>query len=219
VASEFAPPQLSRELLSDQAYDVIRKSIIDGTFAPGEQLVESQLARKLNISQAPMREALRKLSHEGLVTTIPRRGSFVTEVSEEQAEQAREVRCSLEELAARLTAGRLSDLHAQRLQDIVNEMWKAARKKDIAAFRIHDTAFHRTVMEASGNEYLPRLWGQIEPSLHSLQVVSSPRYAGDWKAMAQAHADLIDVLEGDDAVAAGQRFREHTSGHALGGGD
>lgn len=218
MTSEFTPPQLSRELLSDQAYDVIRKSIIDGTFAPGEQLVESQLARKLSISQAPMREALRKLSHEGLVTTIPRRGSFVTEVSEKQAEQAREVRCSLEELAARLTAGRLNDLHAQRLRDIVNEMWKAARKRDIAAFRIHDTAFHRTVMEASGNEYLPRLWGQIEPSLHSLQVVSSPRFAGDWKAMAQAHADLIDVLEGDDPEAAGRRFRDHVSGHALDGG-
>ena len=61
MASEFSPPELSRELLSDQAYDVIRNGIIDGSFSPGEQLVEYQLARQLGISQAPVREALRKL--------------------------------------------------------------------------------------------------------------------------------------------------------------
>jgi DNA-binding GntR family transcriptional regulator len=209
MSSEVALPELSRELLSDKAYDVIRKSIIDGTFAPGDQLVESQLARQLNISQAPMREALRKLSHEGLVTTVPRRGTFVTQVSEEQAAQAREVRLSLEKLAARLTAGRLDEVHAQRLRDIVDEMWVAARKRDIAAFRIHDTAFHRTVMEASGNHFLPKLWLQIEPSLFSLQVVSSPRYAGDWKAMAQIHEDLVAVLQAGDPDMAEQRFGEH----------
>ena len=215
VTPAFEPVQLSHGLLSDQAYEVVRKSIIDGTFAPGEQLVESQLARKLSISQAPMREALRKLSHEGLVTAIPRRGSFVTEVSEEQVEQAREVRQSLEELGARLTAGRLDDRYAERLREIVEEMRRAARQNDVAAFRTSDTAFHRTVMEASGNEYLPRIWRQIEPSLHSLQVVSSPRYDGDWKVMAQVHAELIDLLEGDDTGAAAERFREHAGGHAL----
>lgn len=215
VSSEFAHPPLSRGLLSDQAYDVIRRSIIDGTFAPGEQLVESRLARKLDISQAPMREALQKLSHEGLVTTIPRRGSFVTEISEDEAAQARDVRCSLEELGARLTAGRLSEGHAQQLRDIVDEMWKAAKERDLAAFRVHDTAFHRTVMEASGNAYLPRLWLQLEPALNSLPVVSSPRFAGDWKAMAQRHADLITVLESEDGDAAAEQFRVHVQGNAT----
>jgi DNA-binding GntR family transcriptional regulator len=218
VASEFAPAPLSRGLLSDQAYDLIRQSIIDGIFAPGEQLVESQLARKLSISQAPMREALKKLSHEGLVTNIPRCGSFVTEISAEAAAQAREVRCVLEELAARLAAVRLTETDAHRLRDIVEDMWKAARTRDIAAFRVHDTAFHRAVMELSGNAYLPRLWLQLEPSLQSLQVVSSPRFAGEWKAMAQAHADLVSVLEDDDAEAAARRFRDHVGGHALDGG-
>lgn len=162
-----------------------------------------------------MREALRKLGHEGLVTTIPRRGSFVTEVSQEQAEQAREVRQSLEELGARLTTGRLGDQYAGRLREIVDEMWKAAHKNDVAAFRTSDTAFHRTVLEASGNEYLPRIWLQIEPSLHSLQVVSNPRFDGDWLVLAQVHAELIDLLEGDDIEAAARRFREHAGGHAL----
>jgi DNA-binding GntR family transcriptional regulator len=215
MSSDFAPPPLSRGLLSDQAYEVIRQSIIDGTFAPGEQLVESQLARKLNISQAPMREALKKLSHEGLVTNVPRRGSFVTEVSEDEAAQAREVRCALEELAARLTAGRLSAGHAAQLREIVKQMRLAAKDRDIATFRVHDTAFHRTVMEASGNAYLPRLWLQIEPTLQSLQVISGPRFAGDWTAMAQAHADLVSVLETDSADVAATRFREHLHGKAL----
>ena len=219
VTTDFTPPQVDRGLLSDQAYEVIRRSILDGTLAPGDRLVESQLARQLNISQAPMREALQRLSHDGLVTNIPRRGSFVTRVSEEDAEQAREVRVALEELAARLTAGRLSEEHAAQLKDIVDRMRVAAKNRDVAAFRVQDTAFHRTVMEASGNVYLPRLWVQIEPSLQALQVVASPRFEGDWSAMAEAHAGLIDVLEDRDATMAALRFREHLQGRALAGVD
>ena len=215
VTLEFSPEPPSSGLLSDRAYEVIRESIISGTFKPGDQLVESQLARKLNISQAPVREALKKLSHEGLVTNIPRRGSFVTEVSDEEAAQAREVRVSLEELAARLATGRLSAGHAQQLRATVAEMRVAAKSRDIAAFRVHDTAFHRTVVEASGNTYLPRLWVLIEPSLQTLQLVSSPRYVGDWTTMAQAHADLITLLEGDDPELSARRFGVHARGKSF----
>jgi DNA-binding GntR family transcriptional regulator len=206
---EYSPPPLKRTLLSDGAYETLRKSILDGTFPPGYQLVESQLARKFNVSQAPMRDALRRLNHEGLVTTIPHRGSFVTEVSEQDAAQAREVRNALEELAARTVTGKLDDDHSKSLAAAVEGMRAAARERDIATFRRHDVAFHRTVIEASGNVYLQRMWTQIEPILNSLGVVSDPRFTGDWAHIAEAHADLHSLLYGADPEAAGRRFREH----------
>ncbi|WP_436500312.1 GntR family transcriptional regulator [Actinokineospora sp. HUAS TT18] len=209
AADDFAPPPLSRKLLSEGAYDVVRKSILDGTFPPGLQLVESQLARKLNVSQAPMREALRRLNHEGLVTIIPHKGSYVTEVSESDAEHAREVRNALEELAARKITGSLGAEFVERLNTEVDNMREAAAADDIAGFRHHDTAFHRTVIEATGNVYLHRAWVQIEPILTSLGVVSNPRWTGDWTRMAESHGDLVALLEGPDPEAAALKFREH----------
>ncbi|MBB5803386.1 DNA-binding GntR family transcriptional regulator [Saccharothrix ecbatanensis] len=209
AADDFAHPPLSRHLLSEGAYEIVRKSILDGTFPPGHQLVESQLARKLNVSQAPMREALRRLNHEGLVTVIPYKGSYVTEVSESEAAQAREVRNALEELAARTVTGNLGDEYVQRLTAEVEGMRKAATVNDIAAFRLHDTAFHRTVIEASGNAYLIRMWTQIEPILTALGVVSDPRWTGDRSVMAEVHGNLVTLLTGNDPEAAGMKFREH----------
>ncbi|WP_436500318.1 GntR family transcriptional regulator [Actinokineospora sp. HUAS TT18] len=209
ASDDFTPPPLSRKLLSEGAYDVVRKSIIDGTFPPGFQLVESQLARKLNVSQAPMREALRRLNHEGLVTVIPHKGSYVTEVSESDAQQAREVRNALEELAARTITGKLAEDYVERLHTEVGRMREAAAANDIAAFRHYDTAFHRTVIEASGNIYLNRMWTQLEPILTALGVVSNPRWTGDWSKMAEAHSDLVTLLTGSDPEAAATKFREH----------
>ena len=96
-------------------------------------------------------------------------------------------------------------------------MHQAAESKDIAAFRVLDTSFHRTVLEASGNAYLSRLWLQIEPSLLFHHVISNARFEGDWDRVAGLHAELIDVLEGGDGEAAALRFREHVQGRALSG--
>lgn len=215
MASEVQLPSLSRELLSDKAYAAIRASIVDGSFAPGEQIVESQVARQMQISQAPVRDALRKLSHEGLVTVVPRRGTFVTEISNEEAADARVVRQALESLAARLIAGHLDSDFAKRLRGIVNEMRKAARKHDIAAFRIHDADFHRTIIEASGNVMLPKVWFLLEQSMYSLQVVSSPRNTDEYEAIAEVHESLIEVLEAGDPDVAAQAFVDHSSRLSL----
>ncbi len=211
MASPVQFPQLNRELLSDKAYDVIRSSILDGTFAPGEQIVESQFAKQMNISQAPMRDALRKLSHEGLVEIIPRRGTFVRSVSPEQAAEARVVRQALEAVAARTIAGHLDDEHAERLRGVVADMRSAAERHDFASFRVLDADFHRTVIEASGNSLLSRLWLQIEQMMFSLQVVSGPRGQDDYATLADVHEGLIALLETGDPEHAARSFIEHSS--------
>jgi DNA-binding GntR family transcriptional regulator len=88
-------------------------------------------------------------------------------------------------------------------------MRAAAEGNDITAFRRHDTAFHRTVIEASGNVYLNRMWAQLEPILSALNVVADPRYSGDRVAMAEAHAELAALLQGEDPEAAAVKFRMH----------
>ncbi|WP_269937811.1 GntR family transcriptional regulator [Arthrobacter sp. HY1533] len=156
--TKYGSMSLDRGLLSDQVYALIKASIRDGTFEPGSQLVESQLARELNISQAPVREALKRLIHEGVVTHVPHRGSFVTAFSQDEAEQARTVRVALEGLAASLACGKVGAQARRTLDGVIGKMHDAAAAGDIAGFRDLDLLFHRTVVELSGNVYLPRMW-------------------------------------------------------------
>lgn len=205
---------LRSELLSDQAYFLIRRSILSGELEPGDRIVESEVAREHGVSQAPVREAVKRLVHEGLVTHVPRRGSYITKISEEEAEQARQVRTVLEELAARHAAGRVDGEALAAMEQDVEAMRRAAADGDIVRFRECDIDFHRKVCEASGNGFLVRLWGVMEPSLRALRAVSDPMYSGDRAAMAERHAHLLDILCADDAEKAATAFALHASGHA-----
>lgn len=211
----YNPQSLDRGLLSDRVYALIKASIRNGSFEPGSQLVESQLARDLTVSQAPVREALKRLIHEGVVTHIPHRGSFVTEFSAEEAEQARTVRIALEGLAGSLACGHLSDAVRGSLEGTIAQMHAAAAAGDIAGFRELDLLFHRTVIELSGNSYLPKMWELIEPSLRSLHVVSDPNFEGDWHAAADSHRGLLGALDDGNPEDAAKLFRAHSDGHAL----
>lgn len=188
--------------------------IRDSTLKPGEQVVESQLARRLSVSQAPVREALKRLSHEGLVTHVRHHGTFVTEFSKREADHARIARVALEGLVARLAQGRVDADTRTRLLAIIDQMHAAADQDDIAAFRELDFAFHKAVVVASGNLYLPRMWDILEPSLRSMHVLSDPNYDGDWHVVAEMHRDLLNVLEGDDPEAADDLFSAHAIGMA-----
>jgi DNA-binding GntR family transcriptional regulator len=208
------PLDLDRGLLSDRIYELVKAMIKDSTLKPGEQVVESQLARRLGVSQAPVREALKRLAHEGLVTHVRHHGTFVAEFSAREAEQARIARVALEGLAARLAFGRVDSATEALLLSIIDQMHAAADRGDIAAFRELDFEFHKTVVVAGGNPYLPRMWDILEPSLRSMHVLSDPGFAGDWHAVADMHRALLDALQGDDQGAADDFF----SAHALGMG-
>ena len=203
---------LTRVLLSDQVYARVRGLIIEGALAPGARLVESEIARQFNVSQAPVREAVRRLVHEGLADHIPRRGSFVAVVSQEDAHHARAVRVAIEELAARTVAAQSSDTPFEALEVQVEAMRRAALQGDVGGFRDADITFHRTVCEISGNPFLPKLWGVMEPNLRALRVVSDPLFTGSWTAMAEDHAELLDALKSADPDRAGGKFAAHARG-------
>lgn len=206
---------LERGLLSDQIYDQLKAMIKDGQLQPGEQVVESKLARSFHVSQAPVREALKRLAHDGLITHVRHHGNFVTEYSRQEAEQARIARVALEAVGARVTCSRLGDEHRARLLELIQQMHEAADRGDTGDFREHDFTFHRLVIEASGNAYLPRMWDIVEPSLRSMHVLSDPNYPGDWHEVADTHRELVDALDGDDVDAAVDLFISHAIGLAT----
>ncbi|GAB2607403.1 GntR family transcriptional regulator [Kribbella endophytica] len=208
------PPANDTELLSDRVYEAIRGWILSGELAPGMRVVESEIARVLGTSQTPAREAVRRLAHEGLVTYRPRLGNFVTEISQVEAREAREVRVLLETAAARRATGHVPEEELQLLRIEVARMIEAAEHHDIGAFREADLRFHRQVLAVSGNSMLLRVWRALEPALWSLQVVSNAMYAGDWGLMARRHHDLVDVLGANDPEDAARLFSAHARGES-----
>ncbi|TWD75204.1 DNA-binding GntR family transcriptional regulator [Kribbella amoyensis] len=208
------PPASETELLSDRVYEAIRGWILSGELAPGMRVVESEIARVLGTSQTPAREAVRRLAHEGLVTYRPRLGNFVTEISQVEAREAREVRVLLEAAAARRATGHVPELELDLLRVEVRRMIEAAQHHDIGAFREADLRFHRQVLATSGNSMLLKVWRTLEPALWSLQVVSNAMYAGDWGLMARRHMDLVDVLASTDPEDAARLFSAHARGES-----
>lgn len=201
--------QLDRSLLSHRVYSMLRNSILNGDLAPGQRVVESEIARRLAVSQAPVREAVKRLAHEGLLTYRPRHGNYVTEVSPEEAHQAREVRVSLEELAGRLAAENADSRELDELDALVTAMRAAADQGDVGRFRDLDIAFHAKVCEAAHNVYLLRVRAVIEPSLRTLWAIADPMFEGDWSAMADEHGRLVELIKSRDAQASAAECARH----------
>ncbi|MDG4781337.1 GntR family transcriptional regulator [Micromonospora sp. WMMD961] len=203
---------ISRGLLSDQVYELILASILDGSRTPGSRVVESEIARQLGISQAPVREAVKRLVHAGLVVSVPRRGSYVTEISPEEFAIARQMRATLEAAGARIAVGHLADDDFARLRAIVARMQTAVDKGDWASFRTLDIDFHRSVIAATDLAVLARLWDTLEPMLVSQRAIGDPAYLGDRGRVVAWHTDLINALASGDPETAALAFAEHASG-------
>lgn len=209
--SGFSAPggvQLSKALLSDQVYELLRTGLTAHEYEPGTRLVESEIARQLSVSQAPVRDALRRLSHEGLVLQIPRRGSFVAEVSTAGARDAYELRAALEGFAVRGALEHLTEAIVLDLEAYIADMHEAASADEMAAFIDADVRFHKTVWEASANSLLTRVWALVEPAMRSLTSVSNRLLFHDLAEIANTHYPLVDGLRRRDP-AVGDLFRDH----------
>jgi DNA-binding GntR family transcriptional regulator len=180
--------------------------ILNGHYAPGERLVELQLAREFGSSQAPVREALRDLEMAGLVTIRLRRGSFVNDYHARAQHEIYTVRGALEEAAVRLAMPRLGNL-VPTLAGHLQGMREAAEMRDIEALTHHSVEFHRTIMRAAGNELLLRIWESLHVELHSRKTLLQPNT--DFPSVAESHKPILDAIEAGDVELACRLSREH----------
>ncbi|MDI6893647.1 MAG: GntR family transcriptional regulator [Bacillota bacterium] len=194
--------------LRDRAYQVLREAIISGQLAPGERLVEAKLAQEMGISRNPVREALRRLEHEGLARRHPRGGMAVAGVDLRDVAEVYAVRSVLEGLAARLAAGRLRAEHRERMAASIREGEEARRGGDLDLLVRTSTVFHNTIMEVAGNTRLASLMQVLDHHISrfrrlSLQAEGSPA------EVLEEHRHILEVLERGDGAAAEALMREH----------
>ncbi|NGN63299.1 GntR family transcriptional regulator [Streptomyces sp. A7024] len=178
---------------SDRVTRQLRDQILDGVRAPGSKLVEREVAAELGVSRLPVREALKALVNEGLVTPRPRTWAVVREFSPTDVSDLDEVRTALETLTFRLAAQRCTREGLERLRGDLDAELEAARKGDAVKARRAAADFHETVTWLAANELL----SELERTLRSRMRWLLSRH-DDLMAVAQEHEELYEAIAARD---------------------
>ena len=192
-------PGVDRSLLRDDVFRRLRDAIVDGTFQPGEQLRDVELADWLGVSRTPIREALLSLAKSGLVVAVPGRSTTVTEIDAKAAGDARDVIAAMQALVARQIAGGLDAEDLERMRDANRRFAKAIAFGDLKAASDADEELHRIPVAALGNEAVEAVLDQFEPLVRRAE---RQRFSHGGGSSAQAHDRLIEFLEQGDAEKA-----------------
>lgn len=197
---------LNRIVLREQVKEVLLARILDGVYAPGDRLVEIQLAGELGVSQAPVREALRELETLRFVFSEPFKGTRVRGVSREEVVEIYPVRAALEGLAARLAAVGLRG-EVDPLRDLFEAMVHAAEAGDLREQVALDVAFHRRIVEAAGNRTLLETWASLR--IEARTLITFLKADIDLLDLAETHRPVLEALANRDPNRAETSLRRH----------
>ena len=194
--------------LRELVFENIRQAIVKGIFAPGERLMEIQLADDLGVSRTPVREAIRKLELEGFVVMIPRRGTYVANLSIKDINDVYEIRISLDVLAAGLAAERIEPEELEELNRLLLEISEAARTGPMDKIVRLDTAFHDVLYKASRNDRLRNIINNLREQITGIRGTSM-RYPGRLADTLEEHRALVDSIAARDSERAQAAARIH----------
>lgn len=177
-----------------------------GALAPGARLLETEIAQRLAVSRTPVREAIRRLEAEGIVTHMPRAGATVRRLDYSEIMELYEMRTVLEGTAARLAARAASPVEIDELQSLNDEM--AAADGDGAALFALNQLFHRTLIDAARNRFLLRSVNAVHTTLLILGPSTLAEESRARAAVAE-HQRVVDGLRGREGDAAEAAMRAH----------
>jgi DNA-binding GntR family transcriptional regulator len=211
------PP--SHKTLRDWVFDCLRTSIVSGDLTPGQRIVEADLAKQLDVSKSPVREAILQLKQDGLVIDAPKgRGVVVAPLKPSDVREIYAVREALEGLAVRMLAADPQPERLTTLRMLVDKMRQALADGDVRRQFEIDVEFHTGLCNATGNRRLQDLFSSLRPDLQriflfavnamTLEDVDSPE-----RALAEHEALLQAIADGDEELAA-SRLSAHIGGRA-----
>ena len=206
------PPRLApldAKPLVERVAEKIVEAAARGMFLPGDRVVEAEVARELNVSRVPVREALRVLESQGILVSVPYRGMRLMDVSVARVEKTLKVRLALEKLAAEevraTVAGDAAALGP--LVGVVAEMRRAAEAGDRYGVARLDTAFHRLLCQLSGNDVLVRSWEPLSLQLTIIFGLSAMQK--DLAPIVVEHDEIIEALTLGDPDALARLMETH----------
>lgn len=200
IANPTPVPALASSL-AERAYQEIKRAIIKGDLAPGSAVLETALSRQLGMSKTPVREALQRLEHDGLVRVQPRVGYVVSPVTMGDVQALFELRLMLEPASAELTAARIQEDLLAELTDLARVSFADARRENYSYYSDVNTRFHLGVVRGAGNDRLTviaaRVLAEAERILH---LAVHLRDASD--QVIRDHVEIVEALRQRDGARA-----------------
>jgi DNA-binding GntR family transcriptional regulator len=191
---------------------LVRNAILDGAFAPGERLVESAIAEQLNVSRAPVREALAALAREGVVVHVPRRGYSVVQFTDKDVEEIYSLRLLLETEALRRAVECATERDLAEMQRVVDELGQAALDQGEPERIVElDFAFHEYICRVAGHSRLYAAWRSTSTQTRVLIGLTSRTHYDQPEQPKELHQRILKAIRDKDL----EKAEELLSGHIL----
>jgi DNA-binding GntR family transcriptional regulator len=194
--------------MADQVAAAIRESIAHRKLAPGTHLFEVEIAREMQTSRVPVREALIQLEQEGLVVRQANRGTFVAEFTEKVVREVSTLRGVLEGYAVSQAVKRISSEALTQLERLVAEMGTAATHGDFSTIQQCDYEFHRCIVNAANHELLEEVWRLTDAKVRVYLSATNLMHP-DLKSIAASHALVLEAIRSHDPERARKALIKH----------
>ncbi len=202
----MAVVSLTPRALYEEVAELLRQRIFSRELAPGSWIDELKLAEEYGISRTPLREALKVLATEGLVTMKVRRGAYVTEVNEKDLTDVYHLLSLLESDAAGVVAANATAAQLKQLQDLHNQLEKAVGNRE-KFFQINEE-FHMRLLEIANNRWRDQMVADLRKVM-KLNRHNSLLKSGRIEESLAEHRAIMQAITAHDAASAMQRMREH----------
>ncbi len=193
--------------LAGQAVDVLRELVLTGEIPPGTRINEVELAARLGISRGPLREAIRQLASERLLTLVPHRGAHVPDATPDDVKALFELRTALECAAAELAASRRTDADVSRLREVCAESRRTYQAGERFPYRL-DLAFHQALLDAARSPHIAEQVRLVQQRVVLLRsgLRDDPPHQ---RASLEDHDALVTAIAAADRTRASDVMRRH----------
>lgn len=207
-AAPSHPTAIVRKSLHDELLERLREMIVEGELKPGDKIPEIALSARFGVSRTPLRESLKALAAEGLVSLLPNRGAIVSVITAEEIDQLFPIIGSLEALAGELACAKATDQMLVRFRNLHEQMVVQFETGDESAYRRVNRQFHELLFEVAGNAALRELYQSLLVRIHSARFIIR-KETEDWKSAIADHADIVGALEARDSARVAQLLKRH----------
>lgn len=199
---------IQSQTLQNQVYEYLHEQIVSGNIPPGQRIVEGKVSQETGVSRSPIREAIRRLNSEGLVSVSPRGGVRVYRATFSDFKYLYECRLSLEPTAAFYAASRMNEKQRKQLSDSVDKMNLMVDKNELEKLKVLSSQFHYLIVEASGNPYLMKMMNQLNSliSFYRNAVLNIPKRIEEG---ADEHKAIWNAIKIEDGKAAEELMKAH----------
>jgi DNA-binding GntR family transcriptional regulator len=199
---------LVRRSLHDELVGLLRDLIVDGELKPGQKVPEQDLCRRFGVSRTPLREALKVLAAEGIVTLTPNRGATVATITSEQIDELFPIMGVLEALAGELACKHATAGDVHRLRQMHDKMMQHFARGDRKGYLRLNREIHRELFAISGNAALAQMYEQLLVRTHAIRFIARKSPAR-WQEAVDDHAEMIAALEARDGARVADILRRH----------